>query len=143
MIAQRLFVETETNVGIKVKPSDERSEAYDVMGRATWQRLESIEEVVVEVDDEYTGLVIVKLPQHKGLMTDMKSAAEGGHTCITLECPTRGLLDHRNVFFTDTKGSGIMTHTFKDYESYKGDLEDISLIIVWGLKLLGYGSLSY
>jgi GTP-binding protein len=79
-------------------------------------------------------------------MTDMKPAAEGGRTRITLECPTRGLLGYRNVFFTDTKGSGIMTRAFKGYEPYKGDLEGIresSLTCVWGVKLLGYGALSY
>ena len=98
------------------------------------ERLEPIEEVVVEVDDEYTGLVITKLAQRKGLMTDMKPAAEGGRKCITLECPTRGLLDYHNVFFTDTKGSGIMTHTFKDYESYKGDLGDIRKGVLVSMK---------
>ena len=176
MIAQRLFAEAETNVGIKVKPSDERSEAYDVMGRGELQlgilvenmrregfelgvcppkvlykqeggeRLEPIEEVVVEVDDEFSGPVINKLSERKGIMTDMKPAAEGGRTRITLECPTRGLLGYRNVFFTDTKGSGIMTRAFKGYEPYKGDLEGIresSLTSALGPPLLGYGALSY
>lgn len=155
MIAARLMSEAETNVGIKVKPSEERSEAYDVMGRGELQlgilvenmrregfelgvcpprvlyktedgvRLEPIEEVVVEVDDDFTGPVIAKLSERKGLMTDMKPAAEAGRTRITLEVPTRGLLGYRNIFFTDTKGSGIMTRMFKGYEPYKGDLEGI------------------
>ena len=144
MIAKRLFDEAETNVGIKVSASTERSEAYDVMGRGELQlgilvenmrregfelgvcppkvlyqkaadgsRLEPIEEVVVEVDDEFTGAVINKLSERKGVMTDMRPAAEVGRTRISLECPTRGLLGYRNIFFTDTKGSGIMTRAFK------------------------------
>jgi GTP-binding protein len=98
------------------------------------ERLEPIEEVVVEVDDEYTGPVIAKLAERKGLMTDMKPAAEGGRTRITLECPTRGLLGYRNVFFTDTKGSGIMTRAFKGYEPYKGDLGGIRKGVLVSMK---------
>jgi len=165
MIGNRLMSEAETNVGIKVKPSTERSEAYDVMGRGELQlgilvenmrregfelgvcppkvlfktedggkRMEPIEEVVVEVDDEFSGPVIQKLSERKGVMTDMKPAAEGGRTRITLECPTRGLLGYRNVFFTDTKGTGIMTRAFKGYEEYKGDLDGIRKGVLVSMK---------
>lgn len=67
-------------------------------------------------------------------MTDMKPAAEAGRTRITLECPTRGLLGYRNVFFTDTKGSGIMTRAFKGFEPYKGDLEGIRKGVLVSMK---------
>jgi len=165
MIGQRLMNEAETNVGIRVKPSEERGEAFDVMGRGELQlgilvenmrregfelgvcppkvlyqqdekggRLEPIEEVVIEVDDEFSGPVINKLSERKGMMTDMKPAAEAGRTRITLECPTRGLLGYRNVFFTDTKGSGIMTRAFKGFEPYKGDLEGIRKGVLVSMK---------
>ena len=164
MIGTRLMTEAETNVGIKVKPSTERSEGYDVMGRGELQlgilvenmrregfelgvcppkvlfktengkRMEPIEEVVVEVDDEFSGPVIQKLSERKASLTDMRPAAEGGRTRITLECPTRGLLGYRNIFFTDTKGTGIMTRAFKGYEEYKGDLEGIRKGVLVSMK---------
>jgi len=165
MIRDRLMTECENNVGITVQPSEERSEAYDVMGRGELQlgilvenmrregfelgvcppkvlyqkgdngeRLEPIEEVVVEVDEEYSGAVINKLSERKAVMTDMSPAAEAGRTRITLECPTRGLLGYRSIFFTDTRGTGIMTRAFKGYEPYKGDLENIRKGVLVSMK---------
>ena len=77
------------------------------------------------MDDEFSGAVINKLSERKAIMLDMRPAAEGGRTRITLECPTRGLLGYRSIFFTDTRGTGILTRAFKAYEPYKGDLENI------------------
>jgi len=165
MIGQRLMAEAETNIGIKVKQSTERAEAYDVMGRGELQlgilvenmrregfelgvcppkvlykkgeggeRLEPIEEVVVEVDDEFSGPVINKLSERKAIMTDMRPAAELGRTRVSFECPTRGLLGYRNVFFTDTKGSGIMTRAFKGYEDFKGDIDGIRKGVLVSMK---------
>jgi len=165
MIKERLFTECENNIGITVKESEERSEAYDVMGRGELQlgillenmrregfeigvcpprvlykkddggaRLEPIEEVVVEVDEEYSGAVIAKLSDRKGQMTNMGPAAEAGRTRITLEVPTRGLLGYRSIFFTDTRGSGILTRAFKGYEPYKGDLENIRKGVLVSMK---------
>jgi GTP-binding protein len=165
MIRERLMSECENNVAITVKPSPDRSEAYDVMGRGELQlgilvenmrregfelgvcppqvlfkrgpdggRLEPIEEVVVEVDDEFSGSVINKLSERKAIMLDMRPAAEGGRTRITLECPTRGLLGYRSIFFTDTRGTGILTRAFKAYEPYKGDLENIRKGVLVSMK---------
>ncbi|EKX44547.1 hypothetical protein GUITHDRAFT_109662 [Guillardia theta CCMP2712] len=165
MIGERLRAEAENNIAIRVAPSEERSEAYDVMGRGELQlgilvenmrregfelgvcppqvlyktgpkgeKLEPIEDVVVEVDDEFSGAVINKLSERKAVMTDMRPAAESGRTRITLECPTRGLLGYRSIFFTDTRGTGIMTRAFKAYEPYKGDLENIRKGVLVSMK---------
>jgi len=96
--------------------------------------LEPIEEIVVEVDDEYTGVVINKLNERKGIMTNMVPASEVGRTRIELEAPTRGLLGYRSIFFTDTRGTGIMTRAFKGYEPYKGDLENLRKGVLVAMK---------
>ena len=101
---------------------------------ASIARLEPVEEVVVEVDEEYSGAVIAKLSDRKGVMTNMGPAAEAGRTRITLEVPTRGLLGYRSIFFTDTRGSGILTRAFKGYEPYKGDLENIRKGVLVSMK---------
>lgn len=67
-------------------------------------------------------------------MTNMGPAAEAGRTRITLEVPTRGLLGYRSIFFTDTRGSGILTRAFKGYEPYKGDLENIRKGVLISMK---------
>ena len=54
----------------------------------------------MQVDDEYTGVVIAKLNERKGMMTNMVPASEKGRTRIEIEAPTRGLLGYRNIFFT-------------------------------------------
>merc|ERR1712205_133849 len=77
---------------------------------------------------------INKLSERKAIMTDMRPAAELGRTRVSFECPTRGLLGYRNVFFTDTKGSGIMTRAFKGYEEFKGDIDGIRKGVLVSMK---------
>ncbi|RRF93130.1 MAG: translational GTPase TypA [Eubacteriaceae bacterium] len=83
-------------------------------------RTEPIEEVVANVPDEYSGTVIAKLNQRKGMMTEMSS--EEGWTDMTFEVPTRGLLGYQSEFINDTHGEGTLVRRFDHFERYKGDI---------------------
>jgi GTP-binding protein len=89
---------------------------------ATGQRLEPIEEVQIDVDEAYTGVVVEKLGQRRGEITDMRPSG-GGKTRITMRMPTRGLIGYHGEFLTDTRGTGIMNRLFHGYAPYKGPIE--------------------
>jgi GTP-binding protein len=89
---------------------------------ATGQRLEPIEEVQIDVDDAYTGVVVEKLGQRRGEIADMRPSG-GGKTRITMRMPTRGLIGYHGEFLTDTRGTGIMNRLFHGYAPYKGPIE--------------------
>ncbi len=84
-------------------------------------RLEPMEECVVDVPDEYSGSVIEKLSSRKGELQGM-SAFGSGSTRLTFMIPSRGLIGYRGEFMTDTKGEGIINTIFAGYAPYKGDL---------------------
>jgi GTP-binding protein len=88
----------------------------------TRETLEPIEELYVDLDDEFTGIVIDKLIQRKGEMTDMRPSG-GGKTRIKFLIPTRGLIGYYGEFLTDTRGSGIMNRSFHSYAPHKGSIE--------------------
>ena len=80
---------------------------------------EPIELAVVDVDDNFTGIVIEKLGVRKGEMTSMIPGTDG-YTRLEFKVPSRGLIGFRNEFLTDTKGTGILNHSFYDFEIHKG-----------------------
>jgi GTP-binding protein len=84
-------------------------------------RLEPIEEVTIDVDEEYSGIVIEKLATRKGEVQDM-STSTGGKTRLVVHCPSRGLIGYLGEFLTDTRGTGVMNRLFHSYAPYKGDL---------------------
>jgi GTP-binding protein len=88
----------------------------------TGKRLEPIEEVVVDVDDAYSGIVIDKLSMRKAEMTAMRPSG-GGKTRVTFLAPSRGLIGYHGEFLTDTRGTGIMNRLFHGYAPYKGPIE--------------------
>jgi len=88
----------------------------------TGQRLEPIEEVVIDVDDDFTGVVIEKLSARKAELKDMGPSG-AGKTRITLEAPSRALIGYQGEFLTDTRGSGVLNRVFSRYEPYKGAIE--------------------
>ncbi|HYE42088.1 MAG TPA: translational GTPase TypA [Caulobacteraceae bacterium] len=88
----------------------------------TGQRLEPIEEVVIDVDDEYSGIVIEKLSSRKAELKDMGPSG-AGKTRITLMAPSRSLIGYQGEFLTDTRGSGVLNRGFSHYEPYKGAIE--------------------
>jgi GTP-binding protein len=151
MIAERLFREAEGNVAIRVKESAQR-DAVEVSGRGelqlgvlietmrregfelsisrprvlfkteNGQRLEPVEEVFVDVDEEFAGVVVEKMSRRKAEMQDMRPSG-GGKLRLTFLAPTRGLIGYHGEFLTDTRGSGVMSRIFHGYAPYKGPVE--------------------
>jgi GTP-binding protein len=151
MIRERLFAESETNVAIKVKESDGkdsfevggrgelqlgvlienmRREGFELSvsrPRVLFKKgengeiLEPIEEVVVDVDDNFSGSVVEKLSTRKGELAEMKPST-GGKTRIIFLIPSRGLIGYQSEFLTDTKGTGVLNRIFNSYAPYKGEI---------------------
>jgi len=88
----------------------------------TGERLEPIEEVVIDVDEEYSGSVVEKMSQRKAEMTEMRPSG-GGKMRLVFEAPSRGLIGYHGEFMTDTRGTGVMNRLFHGYAPYKGPVE--------------------
>jgi GTP-binding protein len=88
---------------------------------ATGQRLEPIEEVVIDVDEEFSGAVVEKLSQRKAELQEMRPSG-GGKQRLVFHCPSRGLIGYFGEFMTDTRGTGIMNRLFHSYAPYKGPI---------------------
>ena len=88
---------------------------------ATGQRLEPIEEVVIDVDEEFSGSVVDKLSQRKAELQEMRPSG-GGKQRLVFQCPSRGLIGYFGEFMTDTRGTGIMNRLFHSYAPYKGPI---------------------
>lgn len=86
------------------------------------ERLEPIEEVVVDVDEEYAGVVVEKMAARKAEMTDMVPSGTG-KTRITFHAPSRGLIGYHGEFLTDTRGTGIMNRVFHDFQPWRGPIQ--------------------
>ena len=153
LIRDRLYAEAETNVAIKVADTDS-AEVFEVSGRDELQlgvlietmrregfemtigrprvifkeengkKLEPYEEVVVDVDDEFSGIVVEKLSKRKGEMKEMKPSGTG-KTRLIFSIPSRGLIGYQGEFLTDTRGTGILNRIFDSYKEYKGEIENL------------------
>ncbi len=88
---------------------------------ATGQRLEPIEEVMIDVDDEFSGVVMEKLGLRRAELLDMRPSG-GGKTRMVFHAPTRGLIGYHPEFLTDTRGTGVMNRVFHDYAPSRGDV---------------------
>jgi GTP-binding protein len=84
-------------------------------------RLEPIEEVQVDVDEDFAGVVVEKMSERRAEMTDMRPSG-GDKTRITFLAPSRGLIGYHGEFLTDTRGTGIMNRVFHGYRPYKGPI---------------------
>ncbi len=150
MIRERLMAEAEVNVAITFKES-ENKDAFEIGGRGELQlgvlieqmrregfeltvsrprvlykeidgeRQEPIEEVTIDVDEEYSSTVVDKMNRRKADMTDMRSSG-AGKTRITFLAPSRGLIGYQSQFMTDTRGTGVFNRVFHSYAPYKGDI---------------------
>jgi GTP-binding protein len=89
---------------------------------ATARRLEPIEEVVVDVDEEFAGIVVDKMSRRKAEMQEMRPSG-GGKLRLAFVGPTRGLIGYQGEFLTDTRGTGVMSRLFHGYAPYKGTIE--------------------
>jgi GTP-binding protein len=151
MIRDRLFKEAESNVAITVKETAKadafevggrgelqlgvlietmRREGYELsVSRPrvlftkdeNGARMEPMEEVQVDVDEEYSGVVVEKLSLRKGNMTDMRPSS-GGKVRMKFIIPARGMIGYQGEFMTDTRGSGVLSRIFHGYGPYKGDI---------------------
>lgn len=150
VIRDRLMKEAEQNVAIKIADTP-GGEAFEVSGRGELQmgvlienmrregfelsisrpqvimreldgqRVEPIEEVTIDVDDEYSGAVIEKLTgSRKGDLAEMRQNA--GKTRIIAHVPSRGLIGYHGEFLTDTRGTGVLNRVFHDWAPYKGPI---------------------
>ena len=152
VIRERLMKEAEINVAIKVTDTA-GGDAFEVAGRGELQmgvlienmrregfelsisrprvlfqeidgkKCEPIEEVTIDVDDEYTGAVIEKVTgPRKGELVEMKPAGVG-KTRIIAHVPSRGLIGYHGQFMTDTRGTGVLNRVFHEWAPHKGPIE--------------------
>jgi GTP-binding protein len=152
VIRDRLLKEAETNVAIRVADTP-GGEAFEVSGRGELQmgvlienmrregfelsisrprvilrdedgvKMEPVEEVIIDVDDEYTGAVIDKLTgERKGDLVEMKPAG-AGKTRIIAHVPSRGLIGYHGQFLTDTRGTGVLNRIFHGWAAHKGPIQ--------------------
>ncbi len=146
----RLFKEIETNVSMRIEETDS-ADTFKVFGRGelhlsilienmrregyefqvsrpkvifkeiNGKTYEPMEDLVIEVPNDYVGAIMNKIGARKGELSDM-SADDRGTTKLEFKIPARCLFGYRSEMLTDTKGFGIMSHVFAGYEEYKGDI---------------------
>jgi len=151
IIKERLIREAESNVAINVRALDGeafevsgrgelqigviietmRREGFELTisrprviykeDPVTKEKLEPHEEVQIDVDDSYVGVVVESMSMRKGEMKDMKPSG-GGKTRIIFISPSRGLIGYHGMFLTETRGTGIMSRIFHSYAPYKGPI---------------------
>ena len=92
--------------------------AYD---EATKQKLEPIEEVIIDVDDGHTGIIVQKLSERKGTLLEMRPSG-GGRTRLVFNVPTRSLLGYQAELLSDTRGTAVMNKLFHAYEPFRGEI---------------------
>jgi len=86
------------------------------------KKLEPMEQVFIDVPEEFSGSVIEKLSQRKGELQNM-APGQGGYTRLEFSIPSRGLIGYRGEFMTDTKGNGILNSVFAGYGPFKGEIQ--------------------
>jgi GTP-binding protein len=151
MIRDRLLKEAEGNVTLKIEESADKDSFYvsgrgelqlailiETMRREGFeiavsrprvviqkgedgQILEPVEEVVIDVDEEHSGVVVQKMSERKGEMIEMRPSG-GNRLRLVFHAPTRGLIGYQGELMTDTRGTAIMNRLFKAYEPYKGEI---------------------
>ncbi|HEY6381900.1 MAG TPA: translational GTPase TypA [Pseudolabrys sp.] len=152
MIRDRLLREAEGNVALRVRESDEKDSMevagrgelqlgilIETMRREGFElsvsrpkvllkedpaseMLEPIEEVVIDLDDEHSGIVVQKMAERKADMMEMKPSG-GGRLRLVFHAPTRGLIGYQGELLTDTRGTAIMNRLFHAYAPYKGPIQ--------------------
>ena len=89
---------------------------------ATGERLEPIEEVIVDVDEAFSGVVVQKLSERKGQLNDMRPSG-GGRQRLVFYVPTRGLIGYQSELLSDTRGTAVLNRLFHDYAPFKGEVQ--------------------
>lgn len=130
-----VLLETMRREGFELSVSQPEVIVKDIDG----VKCEPFEEVTILIPDEFSGAVIEKMGNRRGIMTDMRKEHE--QTRLTFHVPTRGLLGYRNEFIIDTKGEGIMTSVFHSFQPFAGKIiktEFGSMISMATGKALGF-----
>ncbi len=152
VIRDRLLQEAEGNVALKINETDDKdsfevagrgelqlSVLIETMRREGFeltvsrprvlikkdedgQRWEPIEEVIIDVDEEFSGTVVQKLSERKGDLLEMK-ASGGGRQRLVLHVPTRGLIGYQGELLSDTRGTAVMNRVFHDWAHHKGAIQ--------------------
>jgi GTP-binding protein len=152
MIRDRLLREAEGNVALRVRESDDkdamevagrgelqlgilietmRREGFELSvsrpkvllrKNEAGETEEPIEEVVIDVDEEHSGVVVQKMSERKGEMTELRPSG-GGRVRLVFHAPTRGLIGYQGELLTDTRGTAIMNRLFHAYAPYKGAIQ--------------------
>ena len=150
VIRERLLAEVETNVAITFAESDNK-DAFEIGGRGelqlgvlietmrregfemnvsrpkvllrneNGQKLEPVEEVTIDVDEEFSSTVVDSMNRRKAQMMDMRSAG-AGKSRIVFHAPSRGLIGYQSRFLTQTRGTGVLNRVFHEYAPYSGDI---------------------
>ncbi len=151
VIRKRLLDEAEGNVALKVEDTDQadafvvsgrgelqlailienmRREGFELcVGRPrvvfrtgeNGERLEPIEEVIIDVDEEHSGIVVQKLSERRAELLEMRPSG-GGRTRLVFHAPTRGLIGYQSELLSDTRGTAIFNRLFHAYMPYKGEI---------------------
>ncbi len=114
-----VLIETMRREGFEVSVS--RPRVLFKEDPVTGEKTEPVEEVVIDVDEEHSGVVVDKVSQRKGEMVEMRPSG-GGKIRIVFHVPSRGLIGYQGEFLTDTRGTGVMNRLFHAYGPYKGDV---------------------
>ncbi|MBX6369214.1 MAG: translational GTPase TypA [Rhodospirillales bacterium] len=115
-----VLIETMRREGFELSVS--RPRVLFKTDQATGQRLEPVEEVTIDVDEEFSGVVVDKMSRRKGELREMKPSG-GGKVRLVFLAPTRGLIGYQGEFLGDTRGTGVMSRLFHGYAPYKGPVE--------------------
>jgi GTP-binding protein len=152
VIRDRLLREAERNIAIRVTESDDkdaftvagrgelqlailienmRREGFELtVSRPkvvlkvddSGQKLEPVEETIIDVDDAHTGVVVQKLSERRGELLEMRPSG-GGRTRMVFHVPTRGLLGYQSEMLSDTRGTAVMNRLFHAYVPFKGEIQ--------------------
>jgi len=152
VIRDRLMREAEGNVALKIEESDDKDSFYvsgrgelqlsvliETMRREGFEiavsrprvvmqkgengeKLEPVEEVVIDVDEEHGGIVVQKMAERKAEMIELKPSG-GDRQRLVFHAPTRGLIGYLSELLTDTRGTAVMNRIFHGFEPYKGAIQ--------------------
>ena len=115
-----ILIETMRREGFELSVSRPRVVLKQDEASGDWQ--EPVEEVVIDVDEEHSGIVVQKMSERKAEMMEMRPS--GGHRLrLVFYAPTRGLIGYQGELLTDTRGTAIMNRLFHGYAPYKGDIQ--------------------
>jgi GTP-binding protein len=114
-----ILIETMRREGFEIAVS--RPRVVMKKDEESGELLEPIEEVVVDVDEEHSGIVVQKMSERRADMVEMRPSG-GNRLRLVFHAPTRGLIGYQGELMTDTRGTAIMNRLFKAYEPYKGDI---------------------